>query len=153
MNKVKTIIFIIFVLSALWGLCCGGMSANIPKDFEMEYLWGGGYQFGGAKILRMKANGEANLLIVGDEGSREEKKFSFSGEELSTIYKTIRENKFFGLKRKYRNFEILDGGYSYIVVTAGGKEHKVLVSNTSVQAYGNITKVILELLRAREIID
>ena len=149
----KTIFFLIIVLPALLGLGCGGMSANIPKDFEMEYLWGGGYQFGGAKILKMKANGKANLLIIGDDGSREEKKFSFSGEELSRICKTVRENKFFGLKKQHRNYEVLDGGYSYIVVTAGGKKHKVLVSNTSVEAYGNITKVIFEILRANKIID
>ena len=142
---------LLVMLPALWG--CGGMSANMPKDFEMEYVWGAGYQFGGASILKVQPNGKANLLIVGDDESRSETKFDLFDDELEKIWAALRENKFFKLKEKYRDFEVLDGGYTTITITADGKKHKVLVSNTTVEAYGNITKVIFEVLRARSIID
>ncbi|MFH1438298.1 MAG: hypothetical protein ABIJ56_21495 [Pseudomonadota bacterium] len=153
MKKAKTIIFFIIVVAGLRGLGCGGVSANVPKDFELEYLWGAGYQDGGASILKVEANGKANLLIVDDDGSRMETKFSLFSDELEKIYKALRENRFFKLKKQYRDYEVLDGGYSTITVTAGGRKHKVLVSNTSVEAYGSITKVIFEVLRERGIID
>ncbi len=128
---------------------CAGHAKSVPADFEVEYMWGAGFQDAGCTILYVKADGRARLLEIGDDGSREEKEFSLTGQELSGLYEVIKENKFYKLEKSYRDFEVLDGGYTYIEVKGGGREHKVVVTNTSVPEYGRIAAALYGILEAK----
>lgn len=128
---------------------CAGHAKTVPADFEVEYMWGAGFQDAGCTILYVKADGKARLLEIGDDGSREEKEFTLTGKELSRLYEVIKENNFFKLQKSYRDFEVLDGGYTYIEVKGGGRGHKVVVTNTSVPEYGHIATALYGILEAK----
>ena len=67
-------------------------------------------------------------------------------EKALELYREICWQRFFGMRERYYDPRIIDGGGATLTVTAGGRKKTVHVSNTRVRAFDRIAAAIARLL-------
>ncbi len=121
---------------------------SIPDDFEIKYGWGSCHADWQWSSINIDSDGNAALEVT--RGFfRKEEQFSFSNDELLTIYQKIVKNNFFSLDEGYNNPEIMDGSCSNLWVRANEKEKKVSIANMKIGRFDRITKGILDVFNSK----
>ncbi len=149
-TKILTIItFVVLIIGIVFISGCVKTPEAVPNDLEIEYGWGACHADWGWNTLKINSNGDANLEVT--QGFfKEQKQYSFTNEELLEIYREVVRNNFFGLKEKYHNPNVIDGGCSNLRIKADGREHKVSIANEDIKQINRITQKILEILNSKD---
>ncbi|MEE8167932.1 MAG: hypothetical protein V3T58_03555 [Candidatus Hydrothermarchaeales archaeon] len=119
---------------------------HIPDDFEVVYSSQALYVPWGGFSYHIYRDGF--VIYHSDYGHltkdfREDlATFVLTGEELFSIYRSILDNDFFGLDEYYTDPTVVDGGTTFLNVTADNKTHQVWVQNADVPSFNAVTETI-----------
>jgi len=145
------------ILSSLFNIFAKPESGNkrktvgtiVPSDFSLEYQFGACHAEWGRTNLKVDNNGNVN--VESTQGFfREEKQYSLSKDELTSIYQAFLKNNFFSLESEYRNTGIIDGGCSSLELKADDKTHKVSMVNQTPNQITKITKILLQIMELKD---
>ena len=121
------------------------MPEEVPEDFHLIYSTGATHLEWGAYWLEIDSSGNAEF-VKGKGHTNVTETFDVSQEDLLDLYSSVVINDFFGLNGEYSDPSIMDGGYSYLSVTAKGKTKKVMIVNTENGRFSRIEEEVTQLI-------
>ncbi|MBI2315418.1 hypothetical protein HYU93_05195 [Candidatus Daviesbacteria bacterium] len=122
---------------------------RVPNDFEARYSWGACHTEWGRNDLKINKEGNTELALSSGF-FKENKKYSFSPQEIAEIYGSFVQNNFFSLNSEYRDKNIIDGDCSTLTLKANGKSYEVAMINQSPNQAVKITEKLLQILKSKD---
>jgi len=149
---------LIIILACILSNCAGRAAEKLPGDFSLVYGWGNTHAERGRFLLKIDSKGAVDLFIGshkhrdknGPKNWAAHKKYTFSKSELSKVYKEIKKNNFFNLKKSYINRKIMGGSSYYLFVRARGKTKTVTAINTDVKEISRIIETISQIIDSKD---
>lgn len=116
-----------------------------PDDFEIYLLSSPRLPMYPAAYLTIDSSGhckyferprgkDAQFVLINE--------LNLDAEAMKKIYVTIQKQKFFDLRKEYKDPEIMDGDFALMKITANGKKHQVKTINIKVDAFDDIVREI-----------
>lgn len=122
----------------------------MPADFEVVAMTGGVLPWTEIKKIEIKGSGEV-IYSTAEANDRVEgtflevSRFQINPDGLQSLYQTIVQNEFFGLKKIYDAENYVDGSFAELTITADGKRHSVHTVNFELKPFDDIFRQINQL--------
>ncbi len=137
------------IFSASPPVLLGKEKMSTPDDFEIYLQSAGRVPMSAEYALLIGPNGHCKYFETPqgqDTGFVLISELDLDAKAMEKIYETVKKEKFFELKKEYRDPEVMDGDFAEMEITADGKTHTVKTINIKVDAFDNIVREIDALL-------
>ncbi len=158
---------IIFIIVGCFfvGGCQEDQLESVPADFAVLYMQGPTHADRGSHhFIRINPNpaghgpdrflleqGAHDSIISKETGTHKEvETILFTRELFSSdilpFIGVLQKNRFANMNKRYRDPDIMDGGYERLVVTSNGQSKSVLLVNRTLERFSLIVKSLVQLV-------
>ncbi len=133
------------IFSASHSVLSAKEKMQIPDDFEVLLQSFPRKAWRPAFAVKIQSNGHCKYFAT-PQGQGTDfvliNEFDLDAKAMEKIYETVKKEKFFELKKEYKDPNVKDGDLAVMQIIANGKRHVVKTVNIKVDAFDNIVREI-----------